>query len=996
MTDPFQPPTVPKPPPSLVSAPTGPRRLLVPDAPALVPGARQAVWLSPDGEVEIIDKAEAVRRVLRQPHLLCHARATARRLGTDKLIQGYDLLELYAFVRPATFCLPTPRGLAQALDLPRPADAEAEALTLVRAAEALLRELMGPVDDQRSDPVGLAWAMGAEGDGGASGGGWLWSPLVLAALGAPAGPEKSRWRGGAIRAYQVWAGMKEWQADAPEPPPGHLPVEPAEARRRLADLVMSGSQAEPRPQQSDYASAVSTAFTPRDVEGEPNLVLAEAGTGVGKTLGYLAPATVWAEKNKGPVWISTYTRQLQHQIDKEMDRLHRDPATKARKVVIRKGRENYLCLLNLEEAAGVATANPQYAVAIGLMARWAAATRDGDMQGGDFPGWLVDLLGKGRTLALADRRGECVYSACSHYTKCFIEKSVRRARRADIVIANHALVMIQAALGGGDDAYIPTRYVFDEGHHVFDAADNAFAGHLTGFETAELRRWLLGAESGGRSRARGLRRRVEDLIGGDDHASRLLDEIARAARQLPGEAWPQRVGGGEPVGPTEAFLAQVRAQVYARAHGPDNPYSLEVEVQPLVDGVLEAAQALSAALGELSAPLEALADRLRERLDDESDELESDTRRRIDAIARSLKRRSANEIGGWRQMLAALAEETPSRYVDWFGVERQDGRDLDVGMYRHWVDPTWPLAQILGAQAHGLVMTSATLTDGTGDVEADWQAAHARTGAIHLPRPALRAQVPSPFDYASQTRVLIVNDVRKDDLAQVAAAYRELFLASGGGAIGLFTAVQRLRAVHERIGAPLEAAGLPLLSQHLDGLDVATLVDIFRGEDNACLLGTDAVRDGVDVPGRSLRLIVFDRVPWPRPDILHKARRDYFDRTARRRHYDDMITRLRLRQAFGRLVRRADDTGVFVLLDPMMPSRLKGAFPGGVEPQRVGLAEAVRITRDFLHAPAQYAPGQGPDLTLPPLTKPPPSRLSSPPDDPWGDEPFHLQGFDLD
>ncbi|WP_280110034.1 helicase C-terminal domain-containing protein, partial [Nitrospirillum viridazoti] len=429
----------------------------------------------------------------------------------------------------------------------------------------------------------------------------------------------------------------------------------------------------------------------------------------------------------------------------------------------------------------------------------------------------------------------------------------------------------------------------------------------------------------------------------------------------------------------------------ARAHGPDNPYSLEVEVQPLVDGVLEAAQALSAALGELSAPLEALADRLRERLDDESDELESDTRRRIDAIARSLKRRSANEIGGWRQMLAALAEETPSRYVDWFGVERQDGRDLDVGMYRHWVDPTWPLAQILGAQAHGLVMTSATLTDGTGDVEADWQAAHARTGAIHLPRPALRAQVPSPFDYASQTRVLIVNDVRKDDLAQVAAAYRELFLASGGGAIGLFTAVQRLRAVHERIGAPLEAAGLPLLSQHLDGLDVATLVDIFRGEDNACLLGTDAVRDGVDVPGRSLRLIVFDRVPWPRPDILHKARRDYFDRTARRRHYDDMITRLRLRQAFGRLVRRADDTGVFVLLDPMMPSRLKGAFPGGVEPQRVGLAEAVRITRDFLHAPAQ-----GPDLTLPPLTKPAPPRLSSPHDDPWGDEPFHLQGFDLD
>jgi ATP-dependent DNA helicase DinG len=110
------------------------------------------------------------------------------------------------------------------------------------------------------------------------------------------------------------------------------------------------------------------------------------------------------------------------------------------------------------------------------------------------------------------------------------------------------------------------------------------------------------------------------------------------------------------------------------------------------------------------------------------------------------------------------------------------------------------------------------------------------------------------------------------------------------------------------------------------------------------------VRTGVDVPGRSLRLIVFDRVPWPRPDILHKARKAHFRGTA----YDDMITRLRLKQAFGRLVRRADDHGVFVLLDPMMPSRLAGAFPEGVEIRRVGLAEAVSGTKEFFGGgPAQ-------------------------------------------
>jgi ATP-dependent DNA helicase DinG len=295
-------------------------------------------------------------------------------------------------------------------------------------------------------------------------------------------------------------------------------------------------------------------------------------------------------------------------------------------------------------------------------------------------------------------------------------------------------------------------------------------------------------------------------------------------------------------------------------------------------------------------------------------------------------------------MLQALGRETPPEFVDWFAVERIEGRDIDVGMHRHWIDPTIPFAGAVAVPAHGVLVTSATLTDGSGDVESDWGAAEARTGARHIPNAAVRARVASPFDYPQQTRVFVVTDVRKDDLDQVAAAYRVLFLAAGGGGLGLFTAITRLRQVYRRIAADLDAADIPLLAQHVDAMDTATLVDIFRAEEDSCLLGTDAVRDGVDVPGRSLRLIVFDRVPWPRPDILHKARKAAFGARA----YDDMITRLRLKQAFGRLVRRADDHGVFVLLDPMMPSRLAGAFPEGVEMQRVGLAEAVKATREFL------------------------------------------------
>jgi ATP-dependent DNA helicase DinG len=101
------------------------------------------------------------------------------------------------------------------------------------------------------------------------------------------------------------------------------------------------------------------------------------------------------------------------------------------------------------------------------------------------------------------------------------------------------------------------------------------------------------------------------------------------------------------------------------------------------------------------------------------------------------------------------------------------------------------------------------------------------------------------------------------------------------------------------------------------------------------------------VPGRSLRLLVFDRVPWPRPSILHRERRTHLSE-GDPKSYDDALARHRLRQAFGRLIRRADDKGVFVLLDRSCPSRLLAGLPEGVPVRRLGLAQVVAETRGFL------------------------------------------------
>ena len=933
-------------------------RIALPDAPAVVAGHGRAAILTPDGEVLHLAAAEAAHRLRDLPPPLCvHAPATFRRLNL-RPGPAFDLLELFAFVLPARTAAPTPRGLALALDHSAPPDGlEAEAALLPDLAAALLNRLaQGRATPLNRDAAVLAARMGAVG--------WGWTPYVLAALDrADAVPSTD--------ALKVWRRLPEWEDAAPLPPPSALPVTDAEARARLA--AMLGPDAEQRPGQSDYAAAAASAFAPRESRGDPAFVLAEAGTGTGKTLGYLAPASVWAQKNHGTVWLSTFTRHLQRQIDAELARLFPDPGQRRRRVVIRKGRENYLCLLNLEDAVGSATSGfvQQQTIPLGLIARWAMATDDGDLQGGDLPGWFAELFSSALLAGLADRRGECIHAACPHWRRCFVEHTIRRARTAELVVANHALVMTQAAWGGLDDNTVPTRYVFDEGHHLFDAADSAFAAALSGHETAELRRWLLGAE-GGRSRARGLARRIEELVAGHAQLETPLEAGLQAARALPSPGWSARLGDDGPEiadldsgrpNPTEAFLRLIRRQVLARIQGADGETSryaiwgaAECDVLPAAPDIPPAADRLARALARIAEPLATLRDRLLARLDAEADEMDAAMRNRIEAAGRSLQRRALHPLAAWQAMLRLLAQPEPdpgtlSHYVLVFRMEqRLGGRDSDVGLHRHWLDPTVPFAATLAAPAHGLLVTSATLRDASGaDPEATWAAAESRVGAPHLPSPAIRAGVLSPFDYAAQTRAFIVHDVAAGDIAQLAAAYRALFLAAEGGGLGLFTAIRRLQSVHQRIAPELEAAGIPLYAQHVDAMGNATLVDIFRTEEASCLLGTDAMRDGVDVPGRACRLVVFERVPWPRPDILHRERRIHLSH-GDPKGYDDRIARLRLRQAFGRLIRRGSDRGVFVLLDRQTPSRLLSAFPAGVEVRRVGLAEAAKQTRAFLSA----------------------------------------------
>ncbi|MEO1048369.1 MAG: ATP-dependent DNA helicase, partial [Pseudomonadota bacterium] len=756
------------------------------------------------------------------PILLLNAPLVANRLGYPDL-SGLDLLELFAFIHPARFCVPTPRGLAEALEMGEPAGDEAVPEFLQRAAGAMIAAVEEPDWFERAG----AWSSLQTLERLR----WPWAQVLKPHIRRPEKAEK--W---------LFSALPEWEETGERAPPRQVELLPADILAQLDHLT--GEKAEKREGQRDYAQDAARIFTPRDRREVPHIALAQAGTGIGKTLGYLAPSSLWASQSGGTVWVSTFTKNLQRQLRSESRRawpVKRPDGTPP--VVVRKGRENYLCLLNLEDALqGGFQGRP--AILAQLVARWAAFTRDGDMIGGDLPGWLGTLFRKRGIAALTDQRGECIYAGCPHYRKCFIERAGRDSAQADLVIANHALVMVNAARGR-DHAQRPTRVIFDEGHHVFEAADSTFAATLSGQEAIELRRWIIGPERKNRGRRRGLSARLADIASYDDLGGEAIDAACEAGSALPSDGWLQRIAEGEPSGPIETLLSHARQTVYARdeSGGAEAGYGIETEASGLPGEVIEAAGAAAAALAAIRVPLIQLGGRLEAIIAEPPDWLDGQGRARIEGARHSLSWR-VDLLTAWESLLERLGGPADPEFVDWLAVDRSDAREFDVAIHRRWLDPMKPFARTVLEPAHGVMLTSATLTDRIEDEGQAWESAIQRSGADYVESEPLLSSAQSPFDYAQRAEVLIVTDIKRGDLPGLAGAYARLIEASQGGVLGLFTAIRRLRAVHGRIADRLAREGLPLYAQHVDPIDTGTLVDIFRDDPRASLLGTDALRDG--------------------------------------------------------------------------------------------------------------------------------------------------------
>jgi ATP-dependent DNA helicase DinG len=734
--------------------------------------------------------------------------------------------------------------------------------------------------------------------------GWSWGALVCQNLPPPRVPVAA---GGLGRFSNYIASLPQWKipkTERKESQKINLDLDKAEEILRQA----LDKDAEVRTGQVEYMREITKLFS-ADKAIAPPILLAQADTGIGKTLGYLIPAFLAAKQKGETTWITTYTRALQTQIAREVERL---PEHKA---AVRKGRENYICLLNFEEAL----AQPVNGVMVGLIARWISATQDGDIRSGDFPSWLGHSAWIAR---LTDSRETCIHSACRHFRSCFVEKQRTEAIDADIVIANHALVLSNAHFVNEDN---PVNYIFDEGHHIFSVTDSAFSFHLTGQHMARCRQWLIGTSGSRNFAEQGLASRIGETIEKQPHIKELLDEVDRTARFLPQRGWRERITQQQALSVSENFLSQIYNKVWEKQIKNDEGYSLECDIEKLEDIKL-----LQEKLSELLNSVIKLYDALKV-LDDNS----------LSSVLRVLQLWAEQQLPSWYKMSQSIDRGGLVQWIDRFVVERMDGQVIDVGMVRNALDPGLAFQQNVLSHARAALITSASLVPSLEHVPhqtwAAWQ-----TGAKHSPQPPMSMHSKTSFDYAKLAKMFVITDLAKDKFA-TADAMAELFCVAGGGGLGLWTSKRRAQGGYKIIANRLEKEGLLLLSQHEDRLSLASLIDIFREEKNSCIIGTDALRDGIDVPGSALRLIVFEKTPWSRPDILHQRRRALFPKG----QYDDMIVASRLQQAFGRLIRKNNDRGIFVLLDNRFPSRLKSALPKDLAIERLTLKETIEEMKKF-------------------------------------------------
>ncbi|HYC52024.1 MAG TPA: helicase C-terminal domain-containing protein [Gemmatimonadaceae bacterium] len=661
------------------------------------------------------------------------------------------------------------------------------------------------------------------------------------------------------------------------------------------DLGEEGPIARIHPRYEDRPSQRAMAARIAQLYNSGGIGLLEAGTGVGKSLGYLVPALRWSARNGERTIVSTNTINLQEQlVGKDLPFLKDALDDQPVRFALLKGWRNYVCLARLEQAESAEQTlfDDGMRDDVSAIAAWASKTKDGS---------LSDLPNAPRSELWDEISAEpdlCQRFKCSHFDKCFVFKARRIAAEADVIVVNHHLLLSDVAVrrasgNWGDSAVLPaySRLVVDEGHHLEDAAANHLGVAVT---RRGLQRLFGRLERRGRGLLPALVARLNvsrDLISvaSMDLVEERLAPAVRSAREKSTLLFDLLdtlldESGVQVLRLTDAFAAHRIWDSGLRLALEDTRGALALlrEGLQMISERLEASQKAS----EANAPLLA----------------------EIRAVTRRLE--SASDALG-----ETLAPKPGTRTVRW--LERQ-GRERSVAATAVPLDLAPILRDDLFRRVKTTIVTSATLA--TND---DFTFLRNRLGLNESDVEPSTGIFPSPFHYDIQSLLVVPTDIPapNGDAVRHASAVIEIITdvaeASDGGLFALFTSHKDVRLM----AAELRARGFerrwPLLVHGESTRD--TLLDRFRNSEGAVLIGTASFWEGVDVPGRALRGLVIGKLPFKVPtEPLTAAHCEAIERAGGDAFADYMLPHaaLRLKQGFGRLIRTSTDSGVVVIADP--------------------------------------------------------------------------------
>ncbi len=612
------------------------------------------------------------------------------------------------------------------------------------------------------------------------------------------------------------------------------------------------------------------------------VLLCEAGTGTGKTLAYLVPAILSGKK----VIVSTATHALEEQIyARDLPLIRRTLGLEPRAALM-KGLGNYVCRRRYEQVRAGALALPSHvAPALDVVQAWLHRTETGDIAE------VAELAESdsiwGELTASPDTR---LGSACSHHPECFVTRMKRAAEAARLVVVNHHLFFADLALRGAHPGRVLPDYdavIFDEAHGLEDVATDFF-----GVQVSPSRIERVGRDA---ERALGV------LRGADPS---LVDE---SSLRLPAELREASV----------YFWDQLQREIGQR------------EVRTTVEREIWTGQ-LAGLWHRLDAALEALAGAASAARVRVGEQRTRGGDARLGAATLEALESSERRLESLRDQLAAVVESAPGRvcWIEWGARNiRLSSSPVDVSsIFRERIFESIPAVVLTSATLATACSPRAVATDVPGPPRPSGPFGYlrARLGLEELERQVVETVVPSPFEFSQRALLYTPRDLpspqSRDFLGAAAERVAALVEVTGGGAFVLTTSLRSMHALARQLRERAAPARVLLQGES----PKSALLEEFRCAEDAILVATMSFWEGVDVPGRSLRLVVLEKLPFFVPtDPIVQARSVAIEEAGGNPFMELHLpaAAITLKQGFGRLIRTAHDFGIVALLDERVHRR---------------------------------------------------------------------------